>query len=203
MPDRIDRRKERTKQQLHKALLELIEERGLEGITVSDLTQRAEINRGTFYLHYKDVPDMLDQSKMAFLQGLRTILVELDLDRVVERAIADELDPGMVEIFTFIAENADMFRLLLGPGGDSFFGDQVIQLLKEHLYLKLPFWQLEQARLNIPSDFLIAYVSAANLGFLHHWLESGMKQSPEEFARMVVRLVRVGPIRLGQERPPS
>ncbi|MFB9330247.1 TetR/AcrR family transcriptional regulator C-terminal domain-containing protein [Paenibacillus aurantiacus] len=201
MSDRIDRRKERTKQLLHVALLELIEERGLEGITVSDLTQRAEINRGTFYLHYKDVPDMLDQSKMAFLQGFKTLLAKLDVASVVEKAISDETDPGMVEIFAFIAENADMFRLLLGPGGDSFFGDQVIELLKEYLYDKLPFWQLEQARLQIPSDFLIAYVSAANLGFLHHWLESGMQQSPEEFARMVVRLVRVGPIRLGQDMP--
>ncbi|TYP69836.1 TetR/AcrR family transcriptional regulator [Paenibacillus methanolicus] len=202
MPDRIDRRKERTRQLLHKALLELIEERGLEGITVSDLTQRAEINRGTFYLHYKDVPDMLDQSKMAFMQGLRERLMTLEVDGLIQKAAADETDQNLVDVFAFIADHADLFRLLLGPGGDSFFGDQVVRLLKEHFYDKLlPLWQLEEARLNIPSDFLIAYVSAANLGFLQHWLETGMKQTPEQFARMVVRVVRTGPIHLGQDLP--
>ncbi|MFC4099607.1 TetR/AcrR family transcriptional regulator [Paenibacillus xanthanilyticus] len=202
MAERIDRRKERTKQLLHKALLELIEERGLEGITVSDLTQRAEINRGTFYLHYKDVPDMLDQSKMAFLQGLREQVITLDVNGLIRKAAVDETDQSLVDLFAYIADHADLFRLLLGPGGDSFFGDQVVQLLKENFYDKLlPLWRVEEARLNIPYDFLIAYVSAANLGFLQHWLETGMQQTPEQFAQMIVRVVRTGPIHLSQDIP--
>ena len=49
MKDKIDRRQARTKMLLRNALIELIEERGLEGLTVTDITNRAVVNRGTFY----------------------------------------------------------------------------------------------------------------------------------------------------------
>lgn len=51
-----------TKRMIRDALTLLMEEKGFEGITVRDLAEKAAINRGTFYLHYKDKYDLLEQS---------------------------------------------------------------------------------------------------------------------------------------------
>ena len=59
--DTQDRRVRRTRMRLQQAMLELLKEKDARSITVRELTQRADVNRGTFYAHYKDVFDLLDQ----------------------------------------------------------------------------------------------------------------------------------------------
>ena len=54
-----DRRIARSKRALRTALIELMEERGLGGLSVNDLCARADLNRGTFYNHFHDTDDLL------------------------------------------------------------------------------------------------------------------------------------------------
>src|SRR5574341_140916 len=54
-----DRRIQRTKQALREALMQLIKEKGYDSISVEEITQKANIGRATFYLHYKDKEDLL------------------------------------------------------------------------------------------------------------------------------------------------
>lgn len=56
-----DRRVRKTKKLLENALAELLSEKPLKSITVREIAERADINRGTFYLHYKDVYDMAEK----------------------------------------------------------------------------------------------------------------------------------------------
>ena len=57
--NKTDRRIQRTRQALRKALLELNKEKGYDSISVEEITQRANLGRATFYLHYKDKEDLL------------------------------------------------------------------------------------------------------------------------------------------------
>ncbi|WMT38879.1 helix-turn-helix domain-containing protein [Paenibacillus sp. D2_2] len=72
-----DKRVMRTKAVIREALTQLIEEKGFEALTVKDITTRAEINRGTFYLHYRDKYDLLEQSEQELIQGLIGILTTI------------------------------------------------------------------------------------------------------------------------------
>ena len=56
-----DRRIRKTKQRLRQSLTELLAQKPLSKITVQELTERADVNRGTFYSHYKDISDMKEQ----------------------------------------------------------------------------------------------------------------------------------------------
>ena len=56
-----DRRVRKTKKQLRLALMELLAEKSAKSISVRELTERADINRGTFYIHYRDVGDLLQR----------------------------------------------------------------------------------------------------------------------------------------------
>ena len=57
--DNGDRRKDRTRQWFQQALLDLIQERGYEDITIQDIVDRANTARVTFYRHYKDKEELL------------------------------------------------------------------------------------------------------------------------------------------------
>ena len=61
MEDRVDRRVIRTKQQIRQALIELLAEKNESAISVRELAQKANINRGTFYIHYNDIHDLVEQ----------------------------------------------------------------------------------------------------------------------------------------------
>jgi AcrR family transcriptional regulator len=56
---KIDPRIERTREMLRNALMALIQEKGFDAISVQDITERARLNRATFYLHYRDKQDLL------------------------------------------------------------------------------------------------------------------------------------------------
>jgi len=59
--EQTDPRVRRTHKLLQEALVELADERGFDTITVGDIAKRAEVNRATFYRHYQDKYDLLDQ----------------------------------------------------------------------------------------------------------------------------------------------
>lgn len=58
---KVDRRVRKTKRQLRQALTQLLQQKPIKDITVREIADLVDINRGTFYLHYKDVYDMLEQ----------------------------------------------------------------------------------------------------------------------------------------------
>ncbi|MDO3650831.1 TetR/AcrR family transcriptional regulator [Nocardia mangyaensis] len=59
MAEYTDRRVRRTRDHLHRALIELMIERGYDRVTVSDIIDRADVGRSTFYAHYRDKDDLL------------------------------------------------------------------------------------------------------------------------------------------------
>ena len=71
-----DRRFKRTQQQLLCALKELINTKSIVNISVRELAELADVNRATFYLHYRDPYDMLEQLGNEFIENLKTILVK-------------------------------------------------------------------------------------------------------------------------------
>ena len=64
----LDRRVRKTRTQLRKCLSILLETKKIQNITVKELAQMADINRGTFYLHYKDVYVLLDHIQKDLLR---------------------------------------------------------------------------------------------------------------------------------------
>jgi AcrR family transcriptional regulator len=194
MSDKMDRRQLRTKQLLRKTLFELMEEKTIESITVTDIANRADINRGTFYLHFRDVSDMLEQIKEEMFEKIRRVIIQMDPRKAMEYASKGEPYPIPVKIFEEIVRNADFFKAILGPNGDMSFARRFKEFMSNHIFNKLTYLQPQDENLLVPLDFVIAYMSSANLGIVLHWIESGMKQSPQEMGQMMTQLVSHGPL---------
>jgi AcrR family transcriptional regulator len=197
-----DRRTVRTHKLLRQALLALIEEKGLDKITVSDLTSRAEINRGTFYLHYRDVSDLLEQFQSEILVGWSDMARGIDFMELISYAEKQEPYPGLVAIFEYCNRHADFCRVMLGPKGDPSFPQRIKEMMIEKFYHKLSFLDPEKNEEQIPRDYVLAYMSSGNVGLLQHWFQTGQQQSPKDLARIMTRMITQGPlVTLGITRP--
>lgn len=192
MPLKTDRRLLRTRQLLRQTLLELMAEKGYKNVTVTDIATRANINRGTFYLHYKDVPDMLEQLKEELFERISRHIAELDPRQVVEHANNGQVYPTAVKIFEEFAAHADFFKVLIGPKGDMSYAYRFKTFMAGHLHSRLALFQPDDRRLAVPREYIIAYMSSANLGVLLHWIDTGMQRTPQEMGAIMTQLVAKG-----------
>jgi AcrR family transcriptional regulator len=182
---------------LRDALIDLIEERGLEGLTVRDLTEKAGLNRGTFYLHYKDIQDLLEHSKEEVFEGLARLLDAMMIPpQGTENWDIRKPHPVAVTAFEYLAENARFFSIMLGANGDPGFCSRWKRVMREQIVTRSLVYIPENADLPIPRDFLIAYIVSAQLGLIQHWFETGMKLPPAEMAALMTQLNYFGPKRI-------
>ncbi|MEC0307796.1 TetR/AcrR family transcriptional regulator [Paenibacillus lautus] len=194
MTKKADRRQIRTNQLLRRTLFELMGEKNISAITVTDIANRANINRGTFYLHYRDVPDMLDKIKEEVLQKIENIVIHIDPRDSRDYAVKGEPYPASEQIFEELIRHAAFFRAIVGPNGDISFVRQFREFMKEHMFAKHAFRMPAGENQIIPSDYLIAYMTSANIGLVIHWIESGMNKSAREMAIMMTQLLNYGPL---------
>lgn len=191
----VDRRIMRSKRALRRALIELASERGLDNFTVNDLCERADLNRGTFYNHFKTKEDLSLALQAEFMIGiaqLRAGMEELTLLDLAKQRLSKKPLPVLVALFDYLREQSDLLVVMLGPGGDASFGQQ----LREGLCSDLIMGLLHERYRTDPTPFVsyyVAFYSAAYLGVITRWLQTGMQESSEEMARIAMRLLLIKP----------
>lgn len=189
----VDRRIIRTKQSIREALIYLLEEKSFDALTVKDLCMKANINRGTFYLHYWDKFDLLEQTINEFTEGCKKIILQADELDLNHYQYFDEPLPAMITLFKYFKENASLMRALLGLKSDSSYLSQMKQLLWNNLIDQELSVHLKKDNFLVPSEYLIAYIISAHLGVLQQWLDRDCQESPQEIALILSRLSFHGP----------
>ena len=117
-----DRRSRRSQTALRQALAaELAQGEELSRISVAALTERAGLTRRTFYTHYRDIPDFVEQIEASLLDGIAQRLrstISATLPDLYQNIDALEPAPGSVELLGYLRNNGELIGSLLGPGGD-------------------------------------------------------------------------------------
>lgn len=190
-----DRRIVRSKRALREALIELTEERGLDGFTVNDLCARADLNRGTFYNHYRDKDDFvadLEGDLFAHLEIYQAEMATLTLKEVALYRAKKKPMPFLVSLFDYLREQGEFLHAMLGPGGDASLGPRIRDSLCTNVVTTLLHEQYRES-----SDpfvgYYVAYYSSAYLGVITRWIETGMQESSEDMARIALRLLFIKP----------
>src|SRR5215216_2599590 len=115
-----DLRVRRTRKLLQQALLEAASEKGFAHVTVRDITERAMVNRATFYRHYEDKYDLLRQ----YLEELSGMIDSQSESSSAEDGLdisVDSLPAGLVNLYRHIQANREFYRVMLGNQGDPAF----------------------------------------------------------------------------------
>jgi AcrR family transcriptional regulator len=190
-----DRRALRTKRMLREAFAQLIAERGLDGFSVGDLTDRADINRGTFYAHYHDMADLLNSFEDEIIGDLRSLKPRIRSVTLRELLIFDRegIPPRVtVELFDLLREHGHLLRVLLSPAGDAAFQAR----LRDRICADLVRSVLHEKYTKDPqplTEYYIAYYASALLGLIQHWLERDMREDSESMARVMLSVMMLRP----------
>ena len=181
----IDRRIQRTRQLLHDALFLLIIEQGYEEITIANITERANLGRTTFYIHYQDKEDLLKTS-------VKTLMYELQQD--VEPS-AEEIclyPIRFIRIFQHVAQRQHLYRALLRETGSVNIGNLMRTYFAE-LFQRQTLELLK--RENIPSlstEMLAAHAAGSLFGLLSWWLAHEAPPSAEQMGIVYFQLMAKG-----------
>ena len=190
-----DRRIVRTRQALRSALVDLTEERGLEGFTVNDLCERADINRATFYNHFHDKDDLLAQLEGEFMAGLEEFGGKVDGIgglTVVRANRAKKPLPVLVELFEYLRGSGAFLHAMLGAGGDAGFAPAVSAFVCSSIVEPM----LHERYRNSDDPFVGYYLSfyaSAYVGVISRWVATGMQESSEDMAVIALRLLFIKP----------
>jgi len=192
-----DLRVVRSKQAIRDALVELIEEKGFETVTVKDITTRARINRGTFYDHYHDKYDLMAKCEEEIMVRLSKLVKKTVPSVTAEMRHSPprlEIYPLVVAIFEFLNEHSRFMRAALGPKGDMTFQTRFKDFFRETMLGKSPDVLINEEECLVPAKYFATYVGSAHLGVIQQWLESGRQESPEEMARILTTILVHGPL---------
>ncbi len=207
---KTDRRILKSKKALRDALSELIQEKGYDAVSVEEITQRANVGRATFYLHYKDKEELLleEVNEMAKdrVQALSKIPISVweARDNLVESFADNQPMMPLQQIFEHAAENAGLYRVLLKGESSPRLAERIRRIVATSIN------EISEARqqrdptpvtLQVPVDMLAAYFSGALLSSLTWWLDQEQPPSPSEMTRMfqslffpaVGRIIKRGP----------
>lgn len=181
MEKKVDRRVIKTRRQLKKGLAALMKEKSVNQITVKELVEEVDINRSTFYLHFKDIQDLLRE-------------IEENMEAQIKRAIEEHpIVSGNENAFYFIE---DMFRVLdeereiskalIGPNGDMGFIHRIERIIKENSR-----GTLEKMFPGKKEDlkYFYAFCLSGCLGLVKVWLNEGEEKLPEEMAQMTFNMI--------------
>lgn len=179
-----DLRVRRTRKMLQEALMSLTVEKGFAAITVNDISERAMVNRSTFYRHYLDKYDLLDQ--------YMNEVYELTSDELLSpEKLADiptDTPPGPVVLLRHIQKFADFYRVMLGPDGHPAFCDKLRQNTERRFRHLLSLAFREPDPNTPPNDLRIRYISHAGIGAILWWLENDQPCTAEQLASWLGQL---------------
>jgi AcrR family transcriptional regulator len=182
-----DLRVRRTRKLLIQALIELTIEKGFSAITVQDLADRAMVNRATFYRHYLDKYELLDQY-MNEVYELTATQEKLYLDQIQD-ADSDNPPVGLVRMFEQVQRHADFYRVMLGAKGEPAFVHRIQQYSEMRLRSLLLSGHGVQLKSNSPPlELCLSYLSRAGVGVLAWWLKEGQSYPPEQVAAWLNQL---------------
>jgi AcrR family transcriptional regulator len=180
----------KTKKLIKETLLDLIEEKGFEAISVRDITLKAGLNRGTFYLHYRDKYDLMEKSQNEILEGLQDRLIFIRPKEMNEFYSNDMIYPPILNVYQYLKENQRFIKILISTKGDPAFPKKMKEHIKDSIYEKLVDLLEEEYMIDIPHEYTTAFISSAFFGLMEQWLEKEEPIISEEMAIMHMKLLK-------------
>lgn len=171
-----NRRVKYTKMVLKSSLLKLMKDKPINKITVTDICKMADINRGTFYIHYLDAYDLLEKIENELYSQIAEAIEKLMKDNENSQKI-------IKEIFEVILKNKELCKILFSDNGDKAFLKKIIDLTHNKVVTE---WSMTYKNVNIRNmEYLYIYTSSGTISVIENWIRNNFKETPERLATFV------------------
>ena len=176
---KTDLRVRYTKEIIQTSFLALLEKKSLSKITVKEVCDQAQINRGTFYKHYQNCYDLMDEIKAAALVKFDTLLAT---------ATTSDAQLLLLIILRSLQNHKKLFTILSDNHMDHQFVENLMRCYFQHTELwpaeKLVSHWTQEPYQTIARTFLAGGCSSG----ISYWLQSGMQESPEQLTEEITLL---------------
>lgn len=177
-----DRRARRSRKLLKESLLELMKRKTFTDISVRDVTDAADMNRGTFYLHYSGTTELLQSVETDLLSELQALVDAHMQETVAVGSVAPVFEP----VLDFLVEHRETCTVLFGSSEASGFFQALQQLVHENGALLVKTWFYpEDPRL---TDYLLNFLAWGFIGLLSEWFEKDMALPKAELLSAAQRM---------------
>ncbi|MFQ9510038.1 MAG: TetR/AcrR family transcriptional regulator [Lachnospiraceae bacterium] len=191
----VQQRKTGTKKVIRDSFVKLLKEKGMDGLTVSDITRDAGINRGTFYLHYVDKFDLIKQLENEMAEDLTQIL------------LVDSVDPGefidlipytaILNSLYYVKNELDFIYALIQTGADANFISNFKKILAQLISKKMgKSDHLIFSKKGLPYDYALEIMLGGVISVILLWVKKGAVEPPEEIATIIDKAKQLSPVEL-------
>lgn len=171
----MQQRKTTTKDDIRQAFILLLSKNNLNDISVSQLTKTAGINRSTFYLHYIDKEDFLQQLKEETTK---------DIAEILERKKGNP-QTALEEVLTYFAENISLFSQIAQKHEFS-FADNVRSFINGVIEGTPSSVPIIVETFKMPKRYAINMFVSGFIGVITEWLIKGAQESPQELTKIIM-----------------
>ncbi|OXT15239.1 TetR family transcriptional regulator [Bacillus sp. OG2] len=160
---KVDRRITKSQKAVKKAVTELMSEKSFDDITIQDIADRADVNRGTIYLHYTDKYDLLDKMIEEHINNLRELC---------HSASDMTFQEGNYVWFEYFETHYLFFSTMLASKGARFFRHRFLELVIEEYKPEVDTAAGKNEGLN--KDIILQFFSSAIVGAVEWWFNNGI-----------------------------
>ncbi|AOK90565.1 TetR/AcrR family transcriptional regulator [Paenibacillus polymyxa] len=179
----------KTKQLIQTSFIQILENKSFESITVGDITKTAQINRGTFYLHYKDKFDLLDQIEQQLFEDLGNHIDELQSHYSATHTFEKGQEELAATLFSSIKMHSPILKIFLSDHGRTNFHLRFRDAFSEKVRFNLEKNESFNATLKVPMEYFLSFITSAFLGLIEQWVQNGLDKTPQEMTALYIDII--------------
>ncbi|WP_337955802.1 TetR/AcrR family transcriptional regulator, partial [Clostridium luticellarii] len=175
---KTDRRVKYTKMVIRQSFVKLLKQKPISKISIKEICEDADINRATFYAHYKNQYDLLKQIENETINDINQYLSSYDFKSKNDVPVA-----GIERILEYVKENSQLFDLLLNSNGDTHFQQEIIKIIGKQHFIPIKGNNLLKKE---ESEYIFYFLASGSICTIQKWLREGMKKSINEMAELIL-----------------
>lgn len=169
-----DRRVRRTRRLLKESLLELMKQRNFSEISARDVTDNADMNRSTFYLHYTDTVQLLQNVERDMLEEAQRLIDTHIRESVTDRTVRHLFEP----VLDFVVEHREICTILLENNDVSQFTEHLQQLIQRNGAEVIRAWFRPKDDQQV--SYLLGFITYGLIGLIQEWFQGNMELPKEK-----------------------
>ncbi|MCX6054326.1 MAG: TetR-like C-terminal domain-containing protein [Chloroflexi bacterium] len=151
---------------VRESLLTLLAQKSIKQITVKEICDLSQINRATFYSHYQDLYDLLEQIENELFNDILATFMKTQ----------DDVSSMIKGVFGIIEKNIDLCQVLFSENGDRMFLQRIMAFSRDWIISN---WHKQYPyATNYQLEYLYAFVIGGSVSVIEQWVRSDMKDTP-------------------------
>ena len=191
----MDRRKRKTRKAIFDACVALMQEKEFQNITVNEIVERADINRGTFYLHFVDKYDMMNSFENEMIEKIEDVMLNNIPKKQFEELFIQSRYDTVVEILKCYEQNKELLHLLMRSSHSASFQAKLRDKLKFVVTEKI-FPNFENLELQIPTDLLVILFTSISLSLAEYAQQSETPIDAQQLGQFFINVMLQGPAKI-------